>query len=397
MKYSVTRVLVFVLLLCSFLMTVPGVAADKEVLATLHNHYRYAMEEDLEGYMSLQDPYFLETLEMDMAEYVRALFEVTDVRSYVIQDPDVILNEGALVFYRLSGEFVISETGEPVEIENDMVAFLWKYDHVWKVRWTMTRSLYEQKIFFGLLSDAAVDQLLDDVDEKTVEEEMVELGEAIEIEDEEGTIAKGFSFTGILYPLLFFVVLAVLVLLAWKHGPKLLASVQDKRKEKSEKQDMKRIADSLKKHSKHVAHHTKKVAEKISPHIKKEASAVSKDLKEKNIGSTRLFLLFWVIIALIVLAVTRTFSALYGVAFAALISYFLWQYTVNSEWAGKIDRIRKERVRKGSDEEQDFYQEILFAYIVLDDGKTKKIRAMPEWKKGDRIVKEKGKLAPEKQ
>jgi hypothetical protein len=114
-----------------------------------------------------------------------------------------------------------------------------------------------------------------------------------------------------------------------------------------------------------------------------------------KIPSNIKIIIFWVIVALIGYVFWGSEVCL-GIIIAGIISLVLWNYTMNSSWKGIIEDIKTERVSKGGLDEKDthYYQNINFAYIRLDSGKIKKTRAHPDWKKGDKIVKEKGKYAP---
>jgi hypothetical protein len=114
-----------------------------------------------------------------------------------------------------------------------------------------------------------------------------------------------------------------------------------------------------------------------------------------KISSNTKIILFWSIVALIGYAFWG-YEVCLGIILAGIISLVLWKYTINSSWKGIIEDIKTERVSKGGIDEEDphYYQDIKFAYIRLDSGKIKKTRAHPDWKKGDKIVKEKGNYTP---
>lgn len=165
-----------------FLLLVSGVyAADKEdVLQVLNDFYQTAMNEDLEGYIATQDPIYLDLITeggIGYRDYFAAAFELTDVKDSTptIQDVE-IEGDMALVFYNLKGSATITETGEIKEIDNDMVAFLWHYADGWKVRWTITQTLYQYKIESEILSSVAAELTLTELDDTTLRDEMISEG-----------------------------------------------------------------------------------------------------------------------------------------------------------------------------------------------------------------------------
>lgn len=87
-----------------------------------------------------------------------------------------------------------------------------------------------------------------------------------------------------------------------------------------------------------------------------------------------------------------------GIALAGILSIVIWNYTLNSSWEGVIQDIKDERMYSGgSDEDSDNdYKDVTLAHIRLSTGKLKKMKPYPDWKKGDKIRKVKGKMGPEK-
>lgn len=118
-----------------------------------------------------------------------------------------------------------------------------------------------------------------------------------------------------------------------------------------------------------------------------------KDLKN-NYLSPRNIAIFWTIIIAIGWFFGGTEVAL-GLVLAAILSFVIIYFTMNSSWEGTIEKIKTERVDKG-DEEGSYYKDVTYAYIKLKNGKTKKMRPYPNWKEGDKIKKEKGEFAPRK-
>ncbi|MBU0757979.1 MAG: hypothetical protein KKF44_07955, partial [Nanoarchaeota archaeon] len=79
-----------------------------------------------------------------------------------------------------------------------------------------------------------------------------------------------------------------------------------------------------------------------------------------------------------------------GVSLAAVISCILWVSSINSRYSGKIVRFEIKTYR----DKDNFPREIRKAVLELDNGKTKKIGFMPDWKVGDQVVKARGETAP---
>jgi len=79
-----------------------------------------------------------------------------------------------------------------------------------------------------------------------------------------------------------------------------------------------------------------------------------------------------------------------GVALAAFISLVILLATLSSAWSGTVQDLRIEKVRRSDDEGYSYTENVLFAYVRRDNGKVKKMRAMPQWQVGDRLVKNRG-------
>jgi|GEM_PF-5040024 len=156
-------------------------AADKDdALQALNDFYQTAMNEDLEGYIATQDQIYLDLITeegLDYRDYYSAAFELTDVLDNTLSIQEVeIEGDRALVFYNVKGSAIISETGETKNIDNDMAAFLWRYPEGWKVRWTITQSLYQYKIESEMLAGTAAELTLSELDETSLRDEMVSEG-----------------------------------------------------------------------------------------------------------------------------------------------------------------------------------------------------------------------------
>lgn len=190
--------MIFSFNICSFAF---ALTEEEKVLDVLDKYYSYSVEGDIDNYLSVQDPLFLEELsndgEIDLKKFYEFTFSEVKTSDYSIEDAEVVLKEdSALVYYRLKGKYETKD-GEKGSIDNDMVAFLWKYDD-WKVRWTITRTLYEQKIAMTYIMDAVVETTLEDLNDEPIRAELIAEGFDIEIEnyelEEEGSGSGFFLF-----------------------------------------------------------------------------------------------------------------------------------------------------------------------------------------------------------
>ncbi len=115
----------------------------------------------------------------------------------------------------------------------------------------------------------------------------------------------------------------------------------------------------------------------------------------KGGGKMGTYFLIWVVLWVAVAALMRfVFApeepmAVYGVALAAVISLVIMVRQLGDTWSGDIVEIRTERVEVGDDEDSHM-EDMDFAYIRLASGQSKKMRAMPDWKAGNRIEKRRG-------
>lgn len=119
--------------------------------------------------------------------------------------------------------------------------------------------------------------------------------------------------------------------------------------------------------------------------------------KKSSYLSTRNVALFWLAIILIGWILGGQDLAI-GLLIAGLISYAIMYFTLKSSWEGRIYKIKTEQVTHGgtTEEDQVYLKDIKYAYIKLNDGKTKKIETQPNWAVGDLIKKEKGTFGPKK-
>lgn len=124
----------------------------------------------------------------------------------------------------------------------------------------------------------------------------------------------------------------------------------------------------------------------------------NKKINKKNTYlSTRNIALFWLAIILLGWIFGGEDLAI-GLLIAGIISYTIMYFTLKSSWEGKIYQIKTEQVAQSGTTEDDHihYKSVNYAYIKLENGKTKKIQTRPNWRVGDKIKKEKGTISPKK-
>ncbi len=101
-------------------------------------------------------------------------------------------------------------------------------------------------------------------------------------------------------------------------------------------------------------------------------------------------LLFVVIGGIVFFASGQEPGALLGVAVAAVIGFAIMAAQMRSQWSGTIEDLVEKKVDVSSGDESNHYQTRLFAVVRLENGRTKKVQADPNWKIGDRLVKQRG-------
>jgi len=117
----------------------------------------------------------------------------------------------------------------------------------------------------------------------------------------------------------------------------------------------------------------------------------NKDKKEKIYKpvSVWFFIVFWlVVIALGFIFFGKDLGL--GLIVAAVLSGVIWYATVNSSYKGVIERFEVKSYR----DNDNILREQKRAVLKLENGRTKKIVPMPDWKVGDKIEKRKGETAP---
>ncbi len=113
-------------------------------------------------------------------------------------------------------------------------------------------------------------------------------------------------------------------------------------------------------------------------------------------GKIILYLILWAVlwgvvaVAVFIFVGQKEPLTLVGVAGAALLSLVLLLASLSSAWEGTIVDVRMERVRVDDGDDGWHWENVRFAYVRRTNGKTKKMRAMPRWQVGDRLIKRRG-------
>ena len=113
-------------------------------------------------------------------------------------------------------------------------------------------------------------------------------------------------------------------------------------------------------------------------------------------GGIALYLAIWAVAWLVIGAAAFLWKGhdepliLAGVGVAALLSLVLMIPALLGQWEGQIVDIRVERVRVEDSDDRWHYEDQAFAYIREASGRTRKLRAMSDWKVGDRLAKRRG-------
>lgn len=111
------------------------------------------------------------------------------------------------------------------------------------------------------------------------------------------------------------------------------------------------------------------------------------------------YLLWWGIIWALIGGVVYAFvgketpDVIYGIALAAFISLVFLFKMLAEQYEGVITEV-KEESRYVSDDDGGSVQKTLYAYILMSNGKTKKVQAAPGYIVGNYIVKKKGEPSP---
>ncbi len=84
-----------------------------------------------------------------------------------------------------------------------------------------------------------------------------------------------------------------------------------------------------------------------------------------------------------------------GVGLAALISMIITAVSLSKSWEGEIVELYQKRVRV-SDEDGDYHENVLYARIRQPSGRLREERAMPDWRVGTYLRKQRGQMHVEK-
>jgi len=103
--------------------------------------------------------------------------------------------------------------------------------------------------------------------------------------------------------------------------------------------------------------------------------------------------IFAILFALILLMVpdpAEKSNTLGGLGIAAVVALYFVIKSLNSHWSGTISEIKTEHKYQADDDGQGETYDIDYAYVKLDNGKTKKVKSKRNWKVGDKLEKRRG-------
>ncbi len=105
-------------------------------------------------------------------------------------------------------------------------------------------------------------------------------------------------------------------------------------------------------------------------------------------------IVFAVIIAMIY-AATGNAGLTGGLTLALFISIAISVVKMSTSWEGTITEIQDKHY---ADKDGGFAngKTVRYAYIKTADGSSKKVASLPDWKVGDKLIKEKGVFSPRK-
>ncbi len=157
----------------------------EDISDVLHSYYQASVEEDVEIYMGTLDSAFFDDMmpeDQSYEDFVAGTFSVIDTLYYDIEDLSIkVMPDSALAFFTIKA--TIKQEENRKDVDNDMVAFLWKYGSDWKIRWVMTEKLYDLKLNSDVVNDMAVYLTIKDASEESLKDLASSLG-VIEPEDE---------------------------------------------------------------------------------------------------------------------------------------------------------------------------------------------------------------------
>lgn len=192
-----TNILILILLILN--ISIVFADDDADIMSSLNEYYAAGKVEDIDRYVAVQDTQFLEIVGgKDYKAYFTAAFEQTDVLEYKIVEPQIIIvdKNQAFVFYELEAKVKLTGSTDTIDIDNSMAAAFWKYGNVWKVRYTMLRSVFDAKIEADIFSQAAAGMMVYAEDNTTMKEQFVSEGK---LELNEETLGKPSSGGGLIW------------------------------------------------------------------------------------------------------------------------------------------------------------------------------------------------------
>ncbi len=188
---SFQKALFYVLISIICFTNISFASDESDIIEVLDIYYQASVDEDIEKYMGVIDKDYYEYImpegeDWNYEDYVLGVFSEISTLSYELENKSVVIMDEntALVFYILISEVEHKETSEKVSINNDMVTFLYKYDNEWKIRWSITRVMYEAKLYADTFNTAVMFMTMDEMNEKSLKEEAIELG-VLKISDED--------------------------------------------------------------------------------------------------------------------------------------------------------------------------------------------------------------------
>lgn len=286
MKFNLKIILIITILLVSisFVSATP--------LDSLNKFYQASVDGDIDAYIAIQDPLFLEQQEMDATAYFQSSFDEVNTLDYEIINPEVFEEENStLIFYELKGDAEID--GEQISIDNDMVAFLWKYDD-WKVRWSITRTLYEEKIALGFIMDVAIESTIDEAQGISLKQELINEGFDLTLPDEENlSLTSSTNSNKIPWVWIIIIILILLIVIfrkkifvkVIKHKSSKKLKDTYKKAKKYSKEGFEKEKHNIKNTIQDIKKYSKEGYDVAKPHIKKGIENVkvhSKDIYDNT-------------------------------------------------------------------------------------------------------------------
>gem|GEM_PF-3271525 len=151
---------------------------DSESL--LESYYDANQRGDVDDIMDIIDQDFYNTTTPEnftYEEYLTEIFKAFQTNNYSLSNVSVIENnEFNLVFFTVKGQVEDIESGEKLDIDNDMVALMVHRDSDLKLSWIMTHSLYEFKLLSNNINDVVMEMSIDEVDNLDLKQIFIDNG-----------------------------------------------------------------------------------------------------------------------------------------------------------------------------------------------------------------------------